>query len=78
VLPAGREPQRAVSDEDHGAPERGHPRRAEVELVPRVESEQPRCLQGIEALAIVGLRGLVDVVGSLHRRGTSVRFAMQS
>ncbi len=43
--------------------------RAEIELPPRLPlglREQPRRLARIELVAVVGLRGLIDVVRSLH------------
>ena len=69
MLPAGREPQRAIGDEDHGTHDCVDPLRAQIELPPRLPlglSEQPRRLARIEPVAVVGSRGLIDVVCSLH------------
>ena len=80
MLTVGREPQRAVSNEDHHAHEHGDPRRAEIELAPRVPlglSEQPRRLTGIEPTAVAGSRALINVVCSLHAAPSGC-FVMQS
>src|SRR5581483_12388407 len=69
MLPAGREPQRAIGDEDHKTHHRCDPLRAQIELPLCLAlglSEQPRRLTRIKPIAVVGCRALIDVVCTLH------------